>query len=100
MMKMKVKMDKKKIEESSPYSLEQINGMVDEVVKSEGIMKKNDKGMFLGNDDSKDFCNFMCIVLYLKDQEWFLPFVKKWILYVDGEVDDLGTHYKKMKNVE
>ncbi|MDE7206555.1 MAG: hypothetical protein K2N90_05270 [Lachnospiraceae bacterium] len=76
---------RKKIEKSGEYSVEQINAMVSEVARKKGITKRNDEGLFIGNGDNKDFSNFGRIVLHLKDQEWFLPFVKTWVLYADEE---------------
>lgn len=99
MMKMKVQMDEKKIEKNGEYTVDQINGMVNEVARRKGITKKNDKGFFIGNGDDKDYSSFGLIVLYLKDQEWFLPFVKAWTLYVDDEIDDLAKHYKRKMNI-
>lgn len=99
MMRMKVQMDEGKINESGMYSIEQLNDMVVEVAKMRGITKTNDSGLFIGNGDNKDFSNFGLIVLYLKDQEWFLPFVKTWTLYVGDEIDDLATHYKRKMNI-
>lgn len=100
MMKMKVQMDEKKIEKNGEYTLDQINGMVNEVARRKGITKKNDKGFFIGNGDEKDFSNFGRIVLYLIEQEWFLPYVQTWILYVGDEVDDLAKHYKRKMNIK
>lgn len=99
MMKMEVQMDEKKIMNSGEYSIEQINTMVSEVARKKGITKQNKNGFFIGNGNDKDFSNFGLIVLYLKDQEWFLPFVKKWILYIGDEVDDLAKHYKRKLNI-
>ncbi len=99
MMKMEVQMDEKKIKQSGAYSVEQINTMVSEVAKKKGITKKNESGLFIGNGDDKDFSNFGLMVLYLKKQEWFLPFVKTWVLYVGDEVDDLAKHYKRKLNI-
>ncbi|NDO49866.1 hypothetical protein FMM75_10895 [Lachnospiraceae bacterium MD335] len=99
MMKMEVQMDEKKIKQSGAYSVEQINTMVSEVAKKKGITKKNENGLFIGNGDDKDFSNFGLMVLYLKKQEWFLPFVKTWVLYVGDEVDDLAKHYKRKLNI-
>ncbi len=95
MMKMEVQMDEKKIKQSGAYSVEQINTMVSEVAKKKGITKKNESGLFIGNGDDKDFSNFGRIVLYLVDQEWFLPFVKTWVLYADEETDDMAAYFKK-----
>lgn len=67
--------------------------------KKKGITKKNESGLFIGNGDDKDFSNFGLMVLYLKKQEWFLPFVKTWVLYVGDEVDDLAKHYKRKLNI-
>ncbi len=99
MMKMEVQMDEKKIKQVGAYSVEQINTMVSEVAKKKGITKKNESGLFIGNGDDKDFSNFGLMVLYLKKQEWFLPFVKTWVLYVGDEVDDLAKHYKRKLNI-
>ena len=95
MMKMEVQMDENKIKKSGGYSVEQINDMVSEVARKKGISKRNDKGLFIGNGDDKDFSNFGRIVLYLIDQDWFLPFVKTWMLYADEETDDLANYFKK-----
>ena len=100
MMKMKVQLNEKKIEKSGEYTIDQLNNMVLEVAKRKGITKKNDKGLFIGNGDDKDFSNFGRIVLYLIEQEWFLPYVKTWILYVGDEVDDLAKHYKRKMNIK
>lgn len=104
MMKMKVQMNEKKIEKSGEYTVEQINNMVIEVAKRKGITKRDEKGLFIGNDDDKDFSNFGRIVLYLVDQEWFLPLVKTWVLYEDDDENDLKTYFikyfKKNKNME
>lgn len=93
MMKMKVQMDEKKIEKSGIYSIEQINNMVIEAAKRKGITKRDEKGLFIGNDDDKDFSNFGRIVLYFIDQEWFLPLVKTWVLYEDDDENDLKTYF-------
>ena len=100
MMKMKVQLNEKEIEKSGKYTVEQINNMVIEVAKKRGITKRNKKGLFMGNGDDKDFSNFGRIVLYLIEQEWFLPYVKTWILYVGDEVDDLAKHYKRKMNIK
>lgn len=100
---MKVQMDKKKIEKSGEYSLEQLNNMVVEVARDRGITKRNDRGLFIGNGDDEDFSNFGLIVLYLAKQEWFMHFVKTWMLYAEEETDDLAEYFRnynkqKMEN--
>ena len=99
-MKMKVQLNEKEIEKSGKYTVEQINNMVIEVAKKRGITKRNKKGLFMGNGDDKDFSSFGLIVLHLAEQEWFLPYVKVWILYVGDEVDDLAKHYKRKMNIK
>lgn len=99
MIKMEIQMNEKKIEQISSYTKEQVYDMIDFVASSKGIAKKDHQGVFIGNNDSQDFANFGKIVLYLKEQEWFLPFVEKWYLYVGDEKDNLAKHYKKKANL-
>lgn len=95
MMKMKVQLNEKKIEKNSEYTVDEINNMVIKVAQDRGITKITEKGLFIGNDDNNDFSNFGLIVLYLAKQNWFLPYVKNWILYAEEETDDLAKYFRE-----
>lgn len=92
MIKMEIQIE---VNKNSRYTADQIKDRIDEVAKERGITRKDNRGCFLGNNDKRDYSNFGKIVLQLKKQDWFLPFVKKWVLYVDDERDDLAKHYTK-----
>lgn len=99
-MKMEIRLDEAKFCKDSEYTIEQVYKRIDEEISRRGIWRQYIKGFYIGNADSNDFCNFANIVTYLKNQEWFLSFVKTWLFYAEGGVEDLAEQYKNNKSEE
>ncbi len=97
MIKMEIKLDEKKIEKTTEYTVREIENIINREISKRGITQKDDMGFFIGNGNSEDFSNFAKAVIYLRSQDWFLGVVKRWMLYMENETDDLAKIYKKRK---
>lgn len=93
MIKMKIKLDEENVMKNSKYTLKELYNKIDKLAKDEGITKKDESGLYIGNNDNNDYSNFGNTILELKERKWFTPFVKEWLWYVDGEVDDVAEFY-------
>ena len=97
MMKMEIEIDEEKIIENNEYSVKEVYEKINDIAKNAGITKREKCGLFVGNDDEKDFAHFGIIILDLKNEEWFMLYVKKWIWYVEGEAEDILEHYRQKR---
>ena len=94
MMKMKIKIDKEKVNLYSEYNVDQMYNMIEDITKSANITKKDKDGFYLGNDNEEDFANFGKIIIALNDSDWFIPFIDEWLWYVDNTIEDIAECYK------
>ena len=81
MISMEIIFDDKKIKKNSEYNLSQVTNRLYDVLNKNGIDKKNNKGLYVGNDDDKDLGRFICVIGDLRDEKWFFPYLKKWVTF-------------------
>lgn len=104
MLKLEIKLDEGKIREAGRYapdSLRQtliqafVKQQLDSVVESDGTM------IFVGRGQAKDYGCFGKMITTLKNQQWFMEYVVRWLWYNsdDGEneedfaIEDVLKHY-------
>lgn len=104
MFKIEIIMDEEKIKKQSNYDIKDIYNAIDDVFKRYDLVKA-EKGFYLPKGTKNDFANFWSAIFSLKKQQWFLPFVQKWIWYecLDDkpqqyDTEDLVQYYKNKQN--
>ena len=75
------------------YDVAEAYNYLDNLFESLNIIKTG-QGIFEGKGTPQDFGNFGGSVLILKRQNWFIPFVNKWLLHTDTGIEDLAEYYR------
>lgn len=92
MIKVEMKLNVDRIIEMAKYRPERITGVIDEAFTKYGFRKeilKDGTICFWGNKNPNDFANFGKLVFALKEKDWFMPYVDKWLWYnSDGQYDE------------
>lgn len=89
MVRMLFMCNEEKIVEDKMFSVENINEEIDGILKKHNIENKDEKGIWVGNNDEKDLSRFMSAISALGKCEWCEKYVNNWILDVDGEIEDI-----------
>lgn len=110
MLKLEMKLNDNRILQAAKYQPDSIHNAVDKAfskyqfkreVLSDGTI------CYYGNGRSKDYGAFGRLITTLKDKEWFLPYLDKWLWYnsddSDNEndyvVEDILYHYTKKESI-
>ncbi|MBR1442315.1 MAG: hypothetical protein IJ583_02135 [Firmicutes bacterium] len=95
MQKLEILLDEEKIKQEDKYELADIYNGIDELFAEEGLPKMptdaNSKSIFYrDNGRNTDLGAIFSCVFYLRDQDWFMPYVKKWLYYNsdNGKTED------------
>ena len=110
MLKLEMKLNDNRILQAAKYQPDSIHNAVDKAfskyqfkreVLSDGTI------CYYSNGRSKDYGAFGRLITTLKDKEWFLPYLDKWLWYnsddSDNEndyvVEDILYHYTKKESI-
>lgn len=110
MLKLEIKLDEEKINREQKYSAISIYQTLEQVFSKYHLRKERKLDgtvVFWGNGHLKDYGAFGSIITSLKEKDWFMPYVTKWVWYNsdDGEdendfsVEDVLYHYTKKVSV-
>lgn len=110
MLKVEIKLNNRKIADDAKYSERSIYQSIDKAfAKYEFRREELDDGTicYYGNGNRKDYGIFGRIITALKDKEWFMPYLTKWLWYNsdDGEnesdfvVEDILYHYARKESI-
>ena len=75
------------------YDVAEAYNYLDNLFESLNI-EKTSQGFFEGQGMSQDFGHFGGAIMILKQENWFMPFVDKWLWYTDTGVEDLAAYYR------
>lgn len=104
MLKLEIKLDDRKIQADHKYSSAAIYGALDKAF-SKYHFRREDLAdgtlCYYGNGQARDYGTFGHLITTLKDKDWFVPYLVKWLWYNsdDGEneedftVEDVLYHY-------
>lgn len=106
MLKLEIKMDDKKIISEHIYKIESIYQTLEEIFSKYRLrMEKEADGTiyFYGTGDPRDYGAFGSLITSLKEQEWFMNYVVRWVWYNsddghnenDFAVEDVLYHYTR-----
>ena len=109
MLKLEIKLDDKQIISDAKYNPDSIYNTIDKVFAKYHFQKEEqDDGTicYYGNGMPRDYGIFGRLITTLKDKEWFMTYLTKWLWYNsdDGEdendysVDDILYHYTKRES--
>ena len=109
MLKLEMKLNNDQILHESKYQLEDILRTVDNVFSKYRFRKEilpDGTICYYGNGLSKDYGTFGRLITNLKEKEWFLPYLDKWLWYnsddSDNEnefvIEDILYHYTKKES--
>jgi virulence-associated protein VapD len=98
MFKMEITMNEDKVLQDRTYNLTDIYSTIDKKLERYHIKKVED-GVYVGTGSQHDFALFGKAILDLKNKEWFLPYVAKWLLYDGKSVEDVAEHYRGKSKV-
>lgn len=104
MLKLEMKLDIERIEQAQKYTSQAIQSSVDSTFGKYGFRKESQPDgtvCYYGTGATKDYGIFGRLITTLKDKDWFMPYVVKWLWYNsdDGEdendfaVEDILLHY-------
>lgn len=107
MLKLEIKLDDEKIVEERQYRLEDIYMAIDRVFEQYHLTKKIQPDgtiVFYGNGKTEDYGSFGRLITTLKDKDWFINYVTKWMWYNSDDDNDFSTedvlyHYTHKKSV-
>ena len=110
MLKVEIKLNNQKIEEEAKYSMQSIYQTLDKTFAKYTFRKEELSDgtiCYYGNGNRKDYGTFGRIITTLKDKEWFVPYLTKWLWYNsdDGEnendyaIEDVLYHYAQRECV-
>lgn len=110
MLKLEIKIDKREIEIEKKYSVQSIINAIDGTFLKYQFRKEElEDGTlcYYGNGMARDYGVFGRIITSLKDKDWFMRYLIKWIWYNsdDGEnendysIEDVLYHYTKRESV-
>lgn len=106
MLKLEIKLDDNKIAVDKRYKIESIYETLERAFIQNGlcVRKESDGTLFIcGNGNPEDYGAFGSIITSLKEKNWFMNYVIKWVWYNsdDGEneedfaVEDVLYHYTR-----
>ncbi len=104
MLKLEMKMDAEQIAQAQKYPLQAVQASVDKAFQTYGFRREAQPDgtiCYYGTGAAKDYGIFGRLITTLKDKNWFMPYVTKWLWYNsdDGEdennfaVEDVSLHY-------
>ena len=110
MLKLEIKLDEQKILRHNEYKPQDIYAAINRAFSKYHFLKEtcpDETIIFHGNGNPKDYGTFGRLITTLKDKEWFIKYVTKWIWYNsdDGEdendfsVEDVLYHYTRRESV-
>lgn len=110
MLKLEIKLNDERIAAEHKYKMESLYECLCQTFTEAGFLKKqlaDGTLFFLGTGNAKDYGNFGKLITTLKNEEWFMPYVVKWLWYNsksgrnenDFSVEDVLYHYTKRKSI-
>ncbi len=110
MLKLEIKIDDKKVEQEGKYPVASIYNAVDKAFMKYDFKKeilKDGTFCYYGNGMSKDYGIFGRIITTLKEKEWFMNYLTKWLWYnsddaeheADCSVEDVLYPYTKKESI-
>lgn len=104
MLKLEIRLDIERINQVQKYTPQAIQSSIDGAFGKYGFRKEvqpDGTVCYYGTGAAKDYGIFGRLITTLKDKEWFMPYVVKWLWYNsdDGEdendfaVEDVLLHY-------
>ena len=110
MLKLEIKLDEKKILDDQRYKADSIYQALEKAFLRYNLKKIQEPDgtiCFMGTGNPKDYGAFGCIITSLKEKEWFMDYVTKWVWYnsddVESEdefaIEDVLYHYTKRLSV-
>lgn len=96
MIRMLIKINEDSVVKDNTYTVEELKNKITEIFNIHGIDKTDEDGLWLGNNDDKDFSRFAMILGELEKIQWIDKYLEAWIWDVNGEVEDImEQRYKK-----
>ena len=84
MLKLEIKLDDRKIQADHKYSSAAIYGALDKTF-SKYHFRREDLAdgtlCYYGNGQARDYGTFGRLITTLKDKDWFVPYLVKWLWY-------------------
>ena len=110
MIKLEMKLNDNQIISEANHTPQEIYDALDKVFSKYGFKKivlPDGTISYSGTGASTDYGSFANVILFLKNKDWFVPYVEKWLWYNsdDGEdendyaVEDILLHYTNRRSV-
>lgn len=106
MIRFEIKLNEELIREKGIYTPAEIYDAIDKVFAKcsfEKSVLQNGSISFSGTGAASDYGAFANLVLFLKDKEWFMPYLERWLWYNsdggrtedDFAVEDILQHCRE-----
>ncbi len=110
MLKLEIKLNEDLVEREAKHSVQNIYQTLDKMFGKYDFCKSiSDDGTicFRGNGKKQDYGAFGLLITTLKNKEWFMPYLEKWLWYNsddgvnenDYAVEDVLYFYTKRESV-
>ena len=110
MLKLEIKVDEGKVSDEGKYTADGIYSTLDKAFEKYSFNKEilgDGTRCYYGNGQARDYGAFGRIITSLKNKEWFINNISKWLWYNsdDGEdendfsIEDVLFHYTQRKSI-
>lgn len=110
MLKLEMKLNNNRIQQAAKYQPEAVLGAVDKAFSKYQFRREvlaDGTICYYGNGMAKDYGTFGRLITTLKDKDWFMPYLDKWLWYNSDDcenendfvVEDILYHYTKKESI-
>jgi virulence-associated protein VapD len=97
MFRIQIELDREKIINESKVSYDDIVSKIDSIFITDAGFVKETGSSFVTNDNTGELARLMIVNRKLRKANWFVPYVKTWILY---ELEDDGQSVLNIEDVK
>ena len=110
MLKLEIKLNERLVEQEAKYPLQSIYQTLDKMFGKYNLSKSilvDGTVCYRGSGNNQDYGAFGLLITTLKDKEWFVPYLEKWLWYNsddgidenDYTIEDVLYFYTKKESV-
>ena len=98
MLKMEIALDEKRIVEDGHYDVTKMKSYIDSLMQ-DLFFDIEDEGVYAGRGTPQDYAYCLMSINKLKNQEWFMTYVSKWLFINKGRYEDFVEQYRAKNRI-